>query len=445
MAGKKDAVTRAWMRLSFIWALYYFAAFTLGNIPEFMQKTIWTGAGMVGLFTVPVFWRHFRPREIPREGVLLILFTLWAVAGMFMVTDFVMFHLFLKLVIELTVVVIGVSVIVGRSGGMAWFYLAYLGVAVFRVVTGGDVISLERIADTRVVERIAGANAVGYYCALGIAGLLALLKEVKSLWLRLPLVAGGAIALYGVVLSASRGAFVALIAISILWPLLCMVGSARYKLNALMVAMLMIFISMLVAQVIIQDTYLGVRFTEASQLEDGSSQTRLELFIRGMQVFAENPVFGVGLGQFGVVSRTGHYAHNEFAEIIATTGLPGFFLYFPIYLMAWRRLSGSLRFLQDPLIRYRVNIARMILLVLLISGFLSRPNFISQDTMFMLGIVVGVSYWAERSLRLAQQDAAPAGWTRSATAWDAPVPAPGFGVSPAQPNFFARLPEAPVT
>nr|HPJ57883.1 O-antigen ligase family protein [Kiritimatiellia bacterium] len=312
----------------------------------------------------------------------------------------------------------------------------------FRVVYGQGPISFDRIADTRVVERIAGANAVGFYCVLGIIGMLALMQEVKSLWLRGGLAAGGVIALYGVVLSASRGAFVALIATAVLWPVLCMVGGSKDKSKAVVGALVVLVLAYWMFQFVVESTYLGVRFTNATQLEDGSSQTRLELFLTGLRVFAQNPIFGTGLGQFGVVSRTGHYAHNEFAEIIATTGLPGFLMYFSIYLLVWRRLSGCLRRVADPLIAYRINMARLIVLILVLSGFLSRPNFIAQDTMFLLGLVVGVSHWAERTVRLAAgQGAAAAAPAWAATGWEAPgwgPPAPagwgaGFSGSPMVP------------
>lgn len=430
---------RAWSRLTLVWALYYFFAFTLGQIPQYMRQTIWLGAGLVGVATVPMFWRHIRLRHIPREGVFLVLFVLWAMTGLFVITDWAMFSLFLKLVLELTLVVMAVSMILERSGEMKWFYWAYLGVAVFRVLHGEGPISLDRIADTRVVERIAGANAVGFYCVLGILGMLALLKEYNRLWIRGLLLAGGIVALYGVVLSVSRGAFAALIATAVLWPALCMVGGSRDKSKAVVGAIVVVMLSWWVFQFVIQETYMGVRFTRATQLDDGSTQTRLELFLTGLDVFLKNPVFGTGLGQFGVVSRTGHYAHNEFAEIIATTGLPGLFLYFSIYVMAWRRLSWSLQHLADPLFRYRINMARLILLILLISGFLSRPNFISQDTMFMLGIVVGVSHWAERTRRLAGGCAPVAHRPRLAPGWGAPAPALGFGLPAVPMNSIAPL------
>lgn len=414
---------RTWSRLALIWALYYLAAFTLGQNPQYMQQTIWLGAGLVGLFTLPVFGRFIRFRHVPREGILLLLFLLWTVPGGMGVANPTLFARHFQMLFEFTMIVIFVSVILKYSGASKWFFLAYFGVAILRVIFGEEPISIEHIASTKTVARIDAANAVGYYCAMGIVGILALMREIKSIWLRGLLVAGGGVALYGVVLSASRGAMVALMATAILWPTLCLVGGSRFKLKGVIGAVLVLILSYWVFQWIVQDTYMGVRFTRATQLEDGSSQKRLEFFFIGMRIFASNPVFGCGLGQFGDVSGTGFYAHNEFTEIASTTGLPGLLLYYSVYFLAWRRLTWSLQWLGDPLIRYRINIVRMILLILLISGSLSRPIFLTQDAMFLVGIVVGMAHWAERMARQAR-GGAPAATVPDMPSMGFPPPVP---------------------
>ena len=395
-------VARRWSRLAMVWALYYLACFTLGQNPKYMQKTIWIGAGLVGLATVPLFWKHVRFRHLPREGVFLGLFWLWTLTGFMYATNMAMFTRYLQLVFELMMIVIFVSLILKHSGAAKWFYFAYLGVAILQVFYGAEPISMEQITQTQgSVDRIASANPVGFNCSLGILGMLALWGETRSLRIRVALAGGGILALYGVVLSASRTAFSALMVIALLWPMLCLVGGARLKMRALVGAVIALVLANWAYQYIIQETYMGVRFTKSTHMEDNSTLARLDLVEIGFKIFFENPIFGCGLGQFGVASGTGFYAHNEVVEILATTGLPGFCLYYSVYVMAWRRLSKSLKYLHAPLTRYRINIARMALLVLLISGALSTPNFLGQTTMFMLGIVVGMAHWAERVARLA--------------------------------------------
>lgn len=414
---------RKWSRLALIWSFYYFAAWTLGQDDRFTQKVIWLGAAFVGVFTVPMFVRHARIRDLPREGVLLGLFILWSLTGLFEATNLTLFTYYLKLLSELALIVLAVSVILKHSGAGKWFYLAFWGVAVVRVFYGSEPVSMERIIDTRVVSRIDYANTIGFLCSLGILGLLAVWGETKKLWWRAALVAGGALALYGVVLSASRGAFVTLIAIALLWPTMCMVGASKFKFKTIVGAVVLLFLAYEVYQFIVQNTYMGVRYTTATHMEDGSTQTRFELVMTGFRLFAQNPIFGCGLGQFGAASGTGLYAHNEVAEIAGTLGLPGLVLYYSVYWLAWRRLTWSLRCLRDPLIRYRINIARMSLLILLISGTLTRPNFFAQNTMFLLGMAVGMSHWAERMARSAGRP---------------PVLAPSVGL--ASPPGFAAPP-----
>ncbi len=102
--------------------------------------------------------------------------------------------------------------------------------------------------------------------------------------------------------------------------------------------------------------------------------------------------------------------------------------YYSAYLMAWKRLSWSLGFLHDPPDRYRINMARVTLLILLMSGALFRTNYMKQDTIFLIAMVVGMAQWAELRARQVLQpgtgsaagppppDAAPPG----------PFPPPGF-------------------
>ena len=386
--------------------LYYLIAFALSMNPAYTQKAIWLGAGLVGLAALPLFWRHIRLRHIPQEGFLLALFTLWASAGIFFVSDLEMFMRFLQRMMELTATVIFTSLILKNSGAAKWLYLAFLGLAVLSIFYSSEPVSMERIARTKVpLARIEAANAVGFQCFMGILGMLGLLAETKRLWIRLFLLGGGVLALYGVVLSGSRGAFAALIATAILWPLLCLLGGYRFKLKALICAVVMLLLAYWGFQFIIQATSMGDRFTKATRMEDSSTKTRFDLVLTGFRIMTENPILGCGLGQFGIASGTGYYAHNEVAEIVATTGLPGFFLYYSVYVIAWRRLSRSLKSINSSLFRYRINMARLSLLILLISGALSRPNFIGQDTFFLIGIVVGIAHWAESVARLARRSA----------------------------------------
>jgi O-antigen ligase len=338
---------------------------------------------------------------------------------------------YLQVLSEFTVIVTALALVFKYSGAVKWFHLAFLGVAVAAIYFLGHPIAMESITpDDQLRTEIGTANGLGFSGALGVFGALALWPEVKRLWVRGGIVAGGLLAFYAILLSASRSAFLALMVIAVSWPALCLVSTRRFKLTTMIGAGIVLLLAYGVYGFIMQETYLGNRLMQSAHMEDGSTQIRFELVRIGLQIFLSNPLFGCGLGQFSIVSGTGHYAHNEFIEIAATTGLPGLWLYYSVYVIAWRRLSRTLGVLQDPLVRYRINVARMALLVLVVLGLVSAPNFLNKPSMFMLATVVGIAHWAERMARQVY-GCAPAGPGMAAaqsgfSGWPGPVEPGGW-------------------
>lgn len=389
---------RRWKRLAMLWAIYYLAIYSIGQDENYVLKVIWMGAALVGMVSLPTLIRNWRRIAWPMEGFLLLGFSLWSLTGYFIASNQDMFANYLRQIVELSLIVMFVSVIIKYSGGTQWFFWAFWGVALYSMLFQRDLIGVDQL---QVKGRIASANTLGFNCFMGLFGALALWGETEKWWLRSILIAGGLTAIYGVVLSASRGAFISSIILVVLWAPLCLIVGSRYKFLAFLGAVFVLCLGYWTYELIVQDTYMGTRFTQASHLEDNSSQTRLELVFMGWQLFKENPMWGCGVGQFGVASGRGLNAHSEVVEIAATTGVPGLILYYSVFILAWKRLSRSFRALAGRRERYRINIARIALLTLVVSGGLTRPNFISQNTMFMLGVVVGVAHWAERIARRA--------------------------------------------
>lgn len=435
LAMMAPSETRRWMRLAMLWAAYYLAIYSIGQNEYYAQKVIWMGAALVGAASLPALIRNRGRIEWPREGLLLLGFSLWSMAGYFFAPNRDLFANYLRQIGELALIVLFVSVILKYSGGTRWFFLAFLGVALYSVFSQSEVVGLEQL---QMKSRIASANTLGFNCFMGLLGALALWGETDKWWVRSALAAGGLFAIYGVVLSASRGAFIASILLILLWVPLCLVGGSRYKFAAFVGAVLVLYVGHMAYRQVVQETYMGKRFTQASHLEDNSSQTRLDLAYMGWRLFKENPILGCGVGQFGVASGRGLNAHSEVVEIAATTGVPGLILYYSAFILAWKRLSRSFRWLAEPRARYRVNIARIALLTLSISGALTRPNFISQNTMFMLGVAVGVAHWAEQIVR---RSWAWSGAGRERFPHDPPNAFDGFSRMQADRGFFSGSPQ----
>lgn len=86
-------------------------------------------------------------------------------------------------------------------------------------------------------------------------------------------------------------------------------------------------------------------------------------------MISEHPVAGVGLFQFNTHSRYTAYAHNDYVEVAATTGLVGFLIYYSIFaLVAWRLVRTRRRF-QNPEVNYAAGLCLAVLVTCAVGGF----------------------------------------------------------------------------
>lgn len=70
-------------------------------------------------------------------------------------------------------------------------------------------------------------------------------------------------------------------------------------------------------------------------IEDGSTINRNNLLIQAFDVWIKNPILGVGFNNFPILQtvQTGYYyAHNNYLELLADTGIFGFSLYYINYI-----------------------------------------------------------------------------------------------------------------
>lgn len=385
-----------WLPLVGLWSLWYFAIFTFGG-EESIQTIIWGGAIMVGAATLPKFLEEFRWSELPAEVQWLGLFWLWSFTGLLVAVDLEAFAHYSRLVFQFLLILLLLSFVISRSGAIKPLLVAFLAVGAGLTLysaSGLDTgISLE---STKSFQRVAEPNALGFRALMGIMGGLALYPEIRSKLLRGAVVLGMVLSLYGMVLSSSRGAFVLLFIFIALWFLMSTSTLMRSMAVYVTVLLVLAVIGYYFYEFIMAETNLGRRMLKAEQYTDHSTQFRIELMLMAWDVFLEYPLFGAGLGQYGYATGTGFYAHVEISELLGTTGLIGVLIYYSMYLVTWRRLGWLKRYTQDPMILFRVNFARVSWLVLFIAGLLFRPNFLSQDSMFLYTYIVSVSLWARR-------------------------------------------------
>jgi len=96
---------------------------------------------------------------------------------------------------------------------------------------------------------------------------------------------------------------------------------------------------------LVSDTAVVQRFYYLSG-DTGAADMRVQLYKEAFYAFSDNPVFGIGLDNFRLYSSSGLYAHSNYMELLADTGLIGFCIYYFIYVKIWM-FSSKIRKLEN--------------------------------------------------------------------------------------------------
>jgi O-antigen ligase len=369
---------------------------TVGRFEAYTQPVLWIGGLVVGLLTFRLL--SLRMSDLPSEVWILAALAGWSLLAGVEAADGEAYLDYLKLLLVCLCIVALLGAVVRRNGDMNSMWWAFLAVAVFNawyVFNSGVEMSLGGL---RGLERQRGLtgnpNALGFYSFTGLLGAMAIFGETKSFLGKALCVVGSVVALGGMVMAGSRGAYLVWVLSVLLWATTCLGGSRKRVWKVALGAVIGGALLVPVAGWIQANTALGKRTMEAVRQENTTGEDRLDLVIMGAKLALEHPLTGVGLGQFGIASGTGEYAHNEWAEFAATTGIPGFLLVLGVYVSVWRGLARVISRGRSSLEVYRARMGRLTLIVLVVSGAVFRPNLICVDTMFLLAVVAGAANWS---------------------------------------------------
>jgi len=145
--------------------------------------------------------------------------------------------------------------------------------------------------------------------------------------------------LYAVVATYSRSGMIAMVvtAIICLWEFGVRDGRRILLMSAAIVGVFGL------ALVLTKPNYLLrleslVRGNIEGSGDKGSLEARTELLRQSLRLMVHNPVFGVGPGNFKVITGMWQVAHNTYTEVGAETGFPGFILFCAVLISAVRRV-----------------------------------------------------------------------------------------------------------
>lgn len=244
---------------------------------------------------------------------------------------------------------------------------------------------------------VANANDFAGHLLFVLPFVLWVVVSSRSRMLRLAALLGVCYGMYLLLATGSRGALVGLAA-DLLF--ITFKGSLRHRLVLCLLAPVV-----LVAAFIVLPNVVSKRLTsfsssaEASREALESSQAREHLLLDSVWCALENPIVGIGPGQFttyeGTKSVRGsgtfwHGAHNSYVAAASEAGIPALFFYFAAIWSSWRLLKRILRrSSSEPQMSEQKNAVFCLMTAML--GFCTAIFFLNFTYMFYLPAMSGLA------------------------------------------------------
>jgi putative inorganic carbon (HCO3(-)) transporter len=189
----------------------------------------------------------------------------------------------------------------------------------FRNFTAGDTFSYDRRAEGPFWIVGLGANHLGAFMADYGGMLLGMFLIDKHKYRKWLYAAAAGFAVYPLFFSYSRGAYVAALAVIVIYGLI-----KKHTLIALVAALLFTWQAVLPPTVVER---IEMTETPSGRLES-SAEERLQLWEHAKGLFVENPIFGIGFNGFGFTVPPGSLTdtHNFYMKTASEQGLIGLFL-----------------------------------------------------------------------------------------------------------------------
>ena len=390
------AVYRDFWNLSLF--LFIIGLLTVSRISGLATIMILYGFILMAGFTIYLVF-HRLLRLLP-EVVVYMVWIIWALSGAAVAIDQALFTTKLMTVIQINFLLFLISSMVSLKRNVS--------VVMSAIIIGGVIVLLSSFytgefleagatdTRTRAAGLVENANGFAYHLTFVVYAVFYFWNRKSSTVWRIILLSILALSVLGIVYSGSRMGIIGLLAFLSLWWFFC----ARKKLPkhpitfyAMLLAIL--FASYQFINYILTKTYLGYR----SQLilQESSSLKRLQFYKEGLDMIIHNFFFGVGLDNFRSLSPEGMYSHSNYIEIASTTGIVGFFIFFSIFVIVWRRLRRIEKTYKEPQCLYNIGLFKAAILTILLQSF-ATVNYSSKLTWVFLGAVIGFSWSLERTL-----------------------------------------------
>ena len=305
----------------------------------------WVTWGLTGVFVakyVALFWNDWQ--TLPQIWLMIVI-----IGGLT--------HSRKALSVHLLAFLLGVAVV----GGYSW-------------VTGEY--QRAEVVGERVTGLAVNANSFGWIMLLGTVTMAYfwMLPTRQRLLKYTVLIAGMVAAVFATVMTGSRKAILGLGLFYLAWVWFCYRKQMRQRHATAFAVLLGLAVVAAGFYVLVSQTFVAERFQETWELlkgerTRGGGAERIQLYKDAWGIFLKYPILGVGMGNFILYSTQWHYSHSEYMAVLCGTGIPGFLLYFAIYVVMWRRTSKVVKHGGDPQAVRIAGLFRALLIVVLVTNF----------------------------------------------------------------------------
>jgi putative inorganic carbon (HCO3(-)) transporter len=341
--GQKDyeAGSRSWKSSGSRMTLAYAGVFAF-IVVYFVAPALWVPGlrgipfakitGAIALVAFVLGYLSSETRQLPRETKVLLLlflqlclslpFAYWRTGSIKMVLPFDGFF-------GITVMTIAVTfAVTSLRRLLRLVFIQTAALTIFAVIAiAGNAYQVNPAGDRRLVGVANGLFINSNDFALGMVMVLPFcflfLYNTRSIIKKLIWAAAIGVLAFGIMSTYSRGGFLALVAVLsvCLWDF-----ALKRRRFALPLLLVVAFAVLVVASPDYQERLLSIVTPKLDTT--GSRDQRTFLLKRSVAVTLQHPIFGVGPGNFEVLSGIWHVAHNNYTQLSAEAGIPAliFFL-----------------------------------------------------------------------------------------------------------------------
>ena len=149
---------------------------------------------------------------------------------------------------------------------------------------------------------------------------------------------------------------------------------------------------------------------QEDSMDRGSREARKELLVKSVSTAVHHPVFGVGAGNFEILSGNWHVAHNTYTEIAAEGGFPALILFLLVIYRTFfnlRQVRKSNAYKLDSEIRILTGGLWVAVVAYLVSAFFASTEY-SMYPYFLVAYTTALYQITRAQSRLTEGDDASA-------------------------------------